>query len=79
LRQGWRRLLARDRLIDSTFTNGVSTIGRIPTASASRADPTLLVVVPAWPDDVRVYTDEERQEAADYAAATGGTLQPLPK
>jgi hypothetical protein len=38
----------------------------------------LLVIVPGRRDDVRAFTDTERQEAADYAAATGGTVQQLP-
>lgn len=47
--------------------------------AASLADLTLLVVIPGRPEYVRAFTDDEHQEAADYAAATGGTVQPLPK
>jgi len=47
-------------------------------APARLADLMLLVIVPGRRDDVRAFTDTERQEAADYAAATGGTVQQLP-
>lgn len=42
------------------------------------ADFTLLVRVPGQPAGVRVFTDEEAEEAATYAAAHGGVLVPLP-
>lgn len=48
-------------------------------APATLADLTLLVVVQGRPEDVRAFTDAERQEAADYAAAAGGTVHPLAK
>jgi hypothetical protein len=48
-------------------------------APVELADLTLLVVVPGRPEDIRAFTDAEAQDAVDYAAATGGTVQPLPK
>jgi len=44
-------------------------------APARLADLMLLVIVPGRRDDVRAFTDTERQAAADYAAAT---VQQLP-
>lgn len=42
------------------------------------ADFTLLVRVEGQPAAVRVFTDEEADEAAQYAASTGGVVVPLP-
>jgi hypothetical protein len=42
------------------------------------ADFTMLVRVPGQPAAVRAFTDAERTEADTYAAATGGTVVPLP-
>jgi hypothetical protein len=38
----------------------------------------MLVRVPGKPAAVRVYTDDERDEAARYAADYGGVVVPLP-
>lgn len=38
----------------------------------------MLVRVPGQPAAVRVFTDDEQDEAHGYAAATGGTVVPLP-
>jgi hypothetical protein len=38
----------------------------------------LLVRVPGRPEDVRAFTDAERDEAAAYAAETGGITKDLP-
>lgn len=42
------------------------------------ADFTMLVHVPGQPAAVRVYSDDEQDEAARYAAEVGGVLVPLP-
>lgn len=42
------------------------------------ADFTLLVRVEGRPAAVRVFTDDEADEAAQYAASTGGVVVPLP-
>jgi hypothetical protein len=42
------------------------------------ADLTMLVRVPGQPTAVRVYSDDERVEAARYAAEVGGVVVPLP-
>jgi len=42
------------------------------------ADFTLLVRVPGRPSAVRVFTDDEADDAAAYAAATGGSIAELP-
>ncbi len=42
------------------------------------SDFTMLVRVPGSPAQFRAFTDSERAEAEDYAAAHGGTLVPLP-
>ncbi|WP_079632893.1 hypothetical protein [Mycobacteroides abscessus] len=42
------------------------------------ADFTLLVRVEGQPAAVRVFTDDEADEAAQYAARTGGVVVPLP-
>lgn len=42
------------------------------------SDFTMLVHVPGQPAAVRVFTDDEQDEAHGYAAATGGTVVPLP-
>ncbi|ORA42266.1 hypothetical protein BST19_25625 [Mycobacterium bouchedurhonense] len=39
---------------------------------------TMLVRVPGQPTAVRVFTNDEQDEARGYAAATGGTVVPLP-
>lgn len=39
---------------------------------------TMLVRVPDQPTTVRVFTDDEQDEARVYAGATGGTVVPLP-
>lgn len=41
-------------------------------------DLTMMVRVPGQPAAVRVYTDAEHDEAARYAADTGGEVVPLP-
>jgi hypothetical protein len=38
----------------------------------------LLVCVPGRPDEVRAFTADERDEAADYAAKTRGIIHDLP-
>ena len=48
------------------------------TGEAQIADFTMLVRVPGQPAAVRVFTDAERAAADTYAAATGGTVVPLP-
>jgi len=45
---------------------------------AAIKDLTLLVRVPGRPEDVRAFTDAERDEAAAYAAETGGITKDLP-
>jgi len=45
---------------------------------AAIKDLTLLVRVPGRPEDVRAFTDAERDEAAAYAAETGGITEDLP-
>lgn len=47
-------------------------------AGASLAELTLLVRVPSNPDLTAVYTDEQAEEARQYAAAHGGTVVALP-
>ncbi|MFA4085292.1 hypothetical protein ONA92_26720 [Mycobacteroides salmoniphilum] len=47
-------------------------------AGASLAELTLLVRVPSNPDLTAVYTDEQAEEARQYAAANGGTVVALP-
>lgn len=42
------------------------------------ADITMMVRVPGRPAAVRVYTDEEDDQAARYAAESGGTVVLLP-
>jgi hypothetical protein len=42
------------------------------------ADFTLLVRVPGQPAAVRVFTDDQADEAAKYAADRGGVIVPLP-
>lgn len=42
------------------------------------ADITMMVRVPGRPAGVRVYTDDEADEAARYAAEAGGSVVPLP-
>lgn len=42
------------------------------------ADIAMLVRVPGRPTAIRAYTAEEEAEALQYAAATGGTVVPLP-
>ena len=44
----------------------------------SVADLAILVRVPGQPTAVRVYSDDERVEAARYAAEVGGVVVPLP-
>jgi hypothetical protein len=52
---------------------------RKPGGEVSVADFTMLVRVPGKPAAaVRVYTDDERDEAARYAAESGGVIVPLP-
>jgi hypothetical protein len=48
------------------------------TGELSVADFTMLVRVPGKPAAVRVYTGEEQDEAARYAAESGGVVVPLP-
>ncbi|MBY0290916.1 MAG: hypothetical protein K2X52_27820 [Mycobacteriaceae bacterium] len=48
------------------------------TGELSVADFTLLVRVPGEPAAVRVYSDDEQDEAARYAAEVGGVVVPLP-
>lgn len=48
------------------------------TGDVSVADFTVLVRVPGHPALVRVYTEEERDEATRYAAEAGGVVVPLP-
>lgn len=48
------------------------------TAEVSIADFTMLVSVSGKPAAVRVYTDDEGEEAALYAAQVGGVVVPLP-
>lgn len=47
-------------------------------ADIGATDFTMMVSVPGQPAAVRVYTDDERDEAERYAAALGGTIVPLP-
>ncbi|KUH87921.1 hypothetical protein [Mycobacterium sp. IS-1556] len=47
-------------------------------ADARIADFTLLVRVPGQPAAVRVFADDEADEAAEYAAESGGVVVPLP-
>ena len=42
------------------------------------SDFTIMVRVPGQPAAVHVYTDDDRDEAARYAEALGGTVVPLP-
>ncbi|WP_117406725.1 hypothetical protein [Mycobacterium marinum] len=42
------------------------------------ADFTMLVSVPGRPAAVRVFTDDEGDEARDYADEAGGVVVPLP-
>lgn len=48
------------------------------TEAVTVADFTMLVRVPGQPAAVRAFTDTEADEARQYAAATGGTVVPLP-
>jgi hypothetical protein len=48
------------------------------TGELSVADFTMLVRVPGQPAAVRVFTDDEREEADRSAAASGGVVVPLP-
>lgn len=48
------------------------------TGELSVADFTMLVRVPGKPAAVRVYTGDEQDEAARYAAESGGVVVPLP-
>lgn len=48
------------------------------TGELSVADFTMLVRVPGRPVLVRVYTEDERDEATRYAAEAGGVVVPLP-
>lgn len=41
-------------------------------------DFTMMVRVPGQPDALSVFTDSQADEAARYAADTGGTVIPLP-
>ena len=43
------------------------------------ADFTMIVRVPGKPDAARVFTSGEADEAAQYAAANGGAVAPLPQ
>lgn len=45
---------------------------------ATVSDFTMIVKVPRRPEAVRVFTATEDAEAHQYAAATGGTVVPLP-
>lgn len=51
---------------------------RTRTGDAGIADFTLLVRVPGKPAATRVFTDGEADDAAQYAAETGGESVPLP-
>lgn len=51
---------------------------RTRAGDARVADFTLLVRVPGQPSAVRVFTDDEADEAAQYAAGSGGVVVPLP-
>jgi hypothetical protein len=42
-------------------------------------DVTTLVRVPGQPAEVRVFTDDEKVEAAEHAAQTGGIIVALPQ
>lgn len=48
------------------------------TAPVEVSDFTMLVKVPGRPAEIRVFTDDEADEARAYAEATGGTIVPLP-
>ena len=48
------------------------------TGESQVADFTMLVRVPGQPAAVRVYTDDEQDEAARYAFEVGGAVVPLP-
>lgn len=48
------------------------------TGELSVADFTILIRVPGQPAAVRVYCDDEQDEAARYAAEVGGAVVPLP-
>lgn len=48
------------------------------TDQVTTSDFTLLVRVPGRPDAMRVFTDEEADDAVAYAAATGGSIAELP-
>lgn len=45
---------------------------------AKVGDFTMIVRVPGKPDAVRVFTPDEADEAAQYAAANASTVDPLP-
>lgn len=45
---------------------------------AQVADFTMLVRIPGRPAAVRVYTDDEHEEATRYASQNGGVVVPLP-
>jgi hypothetical protein len=38
----------------------------------------LIVRVPGRPEQIRAFTSDERDEAAEYAAKTRGTIEDLP-
>lgn len=46
---------------------------------AAIEDLTLLVRVPGRPDLIQAFTAAEERDAVAYAAACGGTVEPLPK
>lgn len=43
------------------------------------SDYTMLVRVPGQPAACRVFTDDEADEAAEYARTTGGAIENLPR
>lgn len=51
---------------------------RPPKEGASISDVTVLVRIPGSPTRVRAFAADERPAAEAYAAATGGTVVPLP-
>lgn len=46
---------------------------------AAISELTLLVRVPGRPDLIRAFTSAEHDEAVDYAARSGGTIENLPQ
>lgn len=63
---------------DSAATRHIRQSPRKRNQAVSVEDITLMVRVPGQPAAVRVFTDDEKEDASQYAAQTGGSIIPLP-